>query len=167
VGGFLVRAGIWRGRWVELYRNRKLPALTRNGVLALLPFGLAFVFFSPGMQCGGSHFHEIPWCSSPLAGAALLAGLVCVALGIFVAIVAPAWSKPAWLQAAERANWAGITTETSDRTGYLIGFATIGVLGLGVALVGPGSLRSWAGPVLIGIGLLGGLLARPRRDRPS
>src|SRR2546423_8813939 len=81
VGGFLVRAGIWRGRWVELYRNRKLPALTRNGVLALLPFGLAFVFFSPGMQCGGSHFHEIPWCSSPLAGAGLLAGLVFVALG--------------------------------------------------------------------------------------
>lgn len=88
-------------------------------------------------------------------------------VGIFVALFAPAWWKPAWLRAAEYANWEGSPIEPADKTGYWIGFAAIAVLGLGVVLVGPGSLGSWAGPVLMAIGLLGGLLVRPRRSPPG
>jgi hypothetical protein len=135
--------------------------------LALLPIGLAFLLFSPGIQCGGDRFTQVAWCHSPAAGLALLAGILSAAVGILVAFVAPAWSKPAWLRAAERANWEGTSIVASDKTGYWIGLATIVVLGLDVALVGPGSDRSWAGPGLIAIGLLGGLLVRHRRTPPS
>lgn len=164
VGGFLARIGLWRGRWVENYRNPLLGAPTRNGVLALLPWGLGFLLFSPDLQCGGNNFGSIPWCTSAGDPITLLAGLVLIAVGVFVAFFAPNWSKPAWLREAERNNWEGYRPSSDHRLGYAIALAAIVVLGGAIFVIGPGTPGEWTGPILIAFGLGGGLLVSRKRE---
>lgn len=163
LGGLLGRIGLWRGRWVENYRNPLLPAPTRNAVLALLPFGVGLLLLSPDTQCGSDNFRSIAWCTGAGNPITLLAGLGLIAAGFFVAFFAPNWSKPAWLREAESNNWQGYRPATDHRLGYAIAFGAILVLGAAIFVIGPGTPAEWTGPILISLGIGGGLLFLRKR----
>jgi hypothetical protein len=122
--GILARAGIWRGRWVDAYRDHG-----HNGVFGLIPAGLGFILISPAMSCSGPTFEINPVCHTGLVASSVVVGAALWVFALAVYFIRPPnWLKPSWLRQAEANDWNGYVADRPDWVGMAIAVVSVVVL---------------------------------------
>jgi hypothetical protein len=131
--GVLARVGVWRGRWVDAYRDRGF-----NGVLVLIPAGLGFFLVSPAVSCAGPYLQTNQPCQSGVVAwsVVLAAALLLFALVAYF-FKPPGWLKPSWLRQTEANDWNDYVARRPNRVGMVIAVVSVMVLAAVVATLRP------------------------------
>src|SRR5215469_3279728 len=96
--GVLFRTGNLHGNLASQYRDEALPRYQRNGVFALIPFGLMFLVAGALLVV---HKEPPGW----LVLTTVVVWVVGFSSGMVVVARPPSWMKPRWMREAEADGW--------------------------------------------------------------
>jgi hypothetical protein len=155
--GVLFRSGVLHANWASQYRNGALPRFQRNGVFALIPFGLMFLV-------GGALLVRHDTAAFGLALATIAVWVVGFPFGMMVLARPPWWMKPRWMREAEADDWRHytpppfrVTREAAMVTSVVLVFG-----GSFVLMLVQGTLTEVAGALITGLGVMVLYLLRRR-----
>jgi hypothetical protein len=156
VYGVLLRTGTVHADVARQYRNEALPRYQRNGVFALIPFGLMFLIAGALLVV---HDTAALW----LALVTIVVWVVGFVFGIVVPARPPWWMKPRWLRVAEADGWRHYTRPPFRVTQAVLVTSIVLVFGCAfVLMLVQGTATEVAGALITGAGVLVLLLLRRR-----
>jgi hypothetical protein len=156
--GVLFRSGVLHANWASQCRNEELARYQRNGVFALIPFGLMFLV-------GGALLIVRDRAPFGFALATIAVWVVGFVFAMVVLARPPWWMKPRWLREAEADGWRHytkppfrVTREAAMVTSIVLVFG-----GAFVLMLVQGTRTEVASALVTGVGVLVLLLLRWRR----